>query len=126
MSPLTQLITNSTHIAVISHVHPDGDAVGSAMGLSLGLRELGKEVSTVLIDPVPEVFSFLPHLDCITSTLPTADLYLVVDVSDMFRTGFPELLTLPNVVVIDHHPKGDLYRNAEATVQDYATDHFIW
>ncbi len=52
-------------IAVVSHVRPDGDAVGSLLGLVLSLRALGKEVIALLEDGVPQHLAFLPGTDSV-------------------------------------------------------------
>lgn len=117
MDPILSLINDSQTIAVVSHVFPDGDAVGSLMGLTLGLESLGKTVIPVLRDPVPDVFSFLPTLERIKDTLPECDLCIVVDVSDQSRVDIADLNRQP-LMVIDHHPKGDLHRTAQAIRQD--------
>lgn len=122
---LTKRLINSNEvITVISHVHPDGDAVGSLLGLQLGLEQLGKNVHPVLHDPVPQVFSFLPKaLQPITGTFPNdPGLVIVVDLNDVVRTGFlPEVQRLAKeqkVITIDHHPKGDLSRLSVASIHN--------
>ncbi len=54
---------------VASHVNPEGDAVGSLLGLTLALRSLGKDVTPYLEDPVPGVYRFLPGADTIVHDL---------------------------------------------------------
>ena len=51
-------IERARRIAVLTHVHPDGDALGSATALVLGLRSLGKEVSFFTEKPVEETYRF--------------------------------------------------------------------
>src|SRR5262245_28439499 len=54
-------IRKAGSIVIASHVQPDGDALGSAVGLGLGLRQLGKSVRVALSDEPPEKFRpFLP------------------------------------------------------------------
>ncbi|HHD11256.1 MAG TPA: bifunctional oligoribonuclease/PAP phosphatase NrnA, partial [Deltaproteobacteria bacterium] len=53
-------IKKGRRFLVISHVNPEGDAVGSLLGLALALKEAGKDVVPYLEDPVPEVLRFLP------------------------------------------------------------------
>src|SRR5436190_12114883 len=71
------LIAASTRVLVITHVNPDGDAVGSALGVGLALRVLGKEVVFACADSVPETFDFLPALGEFTNT-PQGDFDLIV------------------------------------------------
>ena len=82
------LISASTRALVITHVNPDGDAIGSALGLGLALRALGKEVVFACADSVPDTFNFLPASGEFTAA-PKGDfdLIAVVDVSDVARMG---------------------------------------
>jgi phosphoesterase RecJ-like protein len=95
----------ATSITVISHVRPDGDAIGSLLGLSLSLARLGKQVTPVLADGLPGRFRFLPGAELVQTTLPQqADLTVAVDCSDLERLGFPpEILPSPIALNIDHH-----------------------
>lgn len=119
------LVSRADRILIISHIRPDGDAVGSTLGLGLILEEMGKEVSLVLEDGVPKVFNHLTGTDrIIREAVGVFDLVIVVDSSDIERIGsvlddFGE----PDVN-IDHHPtntqfaKLNLVRdNAVATVE---------
>lgn len=92
--------------AVVSHVRPDGDAVGSLLAVSESLRALGKEVTPVLVGGVPRAFTFLEGAERVQTRLPEApDLLIVVDCSDFERTGLTqERLPRPVDVNIDHHP----------------------
>ena len=121
MKELVHRIQQSQRIVVISHIHPDGDAVGSTLGLFLALKQLGKDVHGVLRDGVPKIFSFLEGYEGIENTLPLdADLYIVLDASDALRTGFVEQIKAlsreKKLAFIDHHPKGDLMRLASFSV----------
>lgn len=119
------LISRAERVLIISHIRPDGDAVGSLLGLGLMLEELGKEVNLVLEDGVPKVFHHLSGIDKVfREASGVYDLVIVVDSSDIERIGsvlddFGE----PDVN-IDHHPtnthfaKLNLVRdNAVATVE---------
>jgi phosphoesterase RecJ-like protein len=88
---------------VITHINPDGDAVGSALGLGLALREAGKQVVVACADPVPDTFLFLPGAAEI-SLRPEGDFdfVAVVDVSDAARMG--DLAAgRPIDLLFDHH-----------------------
>ncbi|MEJ2599639.1 MAG: bifunctional oligoribonuclease/PAP phosphatase NrnA [Anaerolineales bacterium] len=91
-------------ILVVSHIRPDGDAVGSALGLGLSLQLSGKQVQMVLSDGVPPSFRHLSGADQLRHhPVGEFDLICVVDCSDMQRTGnaldgYPQ----PDLN-IDHH-----------------------
>ncbi len=97
-------------ILVISHIDPDGDAVGSVLGLYHFLRLLGKEVDAVIKDPPPQYLDFLPGLEAIQrEPRPPYGLTLVVDASGFDRTGFEEMEGLGDLIRIDHHITGHHY-----------------
>lgn len=96
-------------IALVCHISPDGDTVGSALALRLGLMELGKTVTLYCQDKIPEILCFLPGAE--EFRMPEemtgeVDLLLCVDVSDEKRMGrCKELKCLArHTALIDHHP----------------------
>jgi phosphoesterase RecJ-like protein len=99
------LIAACTRALVITHVNPDGDALGSMLGFGLALRAVGKEVVFACDDPIPDIFSFLPGSEEITSKPSgTFDLIVAVDVSDAARMGkVSEYISRPPHLVFDHH-----------------------
>ncbi len=58
-----QALRENQRFAVLSHVRPDGDALGSQLGLGLSLRKLGKEVRLWNEEGMLEKYSFLPNID---------------------------------------------------------------
>lgn len=99
------LVSRADRILIISHIRPDGDAVGSLIGLGLILEELGKEVNLVLEDGVPKVFHHLTGFDnVIREVSGVYDLIIVVDSSDIDRIGSVLDEYGEPDVNIDHHP----------------------
>lgn len=98
-------------IFVTSHNNPDGDAIGSLLGLTWALKKLGKEVTPVLLDPIPDNLRFLPGSEEICNPLdlpvPLEGLLVSVDVSGRTRMNVPLEWNLP-MVIIDHHVSGKL------------------
>ena len=97
-------IEQAKRIAVVSHIRPDGDAVGSLMGIALALEAAGKEVQKVLIDGTPETLHFVAKSDRIIA-LPSSpiDLIIVVDASELPRVGKAlDGFGVPDIN-IDHH-----------------------
>lgn len=77
-------------ILLVAHIRPDGDAIGSLLGLGLALIQSGKDVRMVLADGLPQNFRFLPGSDQIhrgTGSLDRFDYIIVVDCSDLQRVG---------------------------------------
>jgi phosphoesterase RecJ-like protein len=92
-----------------THVDPDGDAIGSLLGLGRILRTSGRQVTLACADPVPSDLRFLPGCSTIVDSGPDArehDLAVALDAGDAGRLG--DLFdagtwsTLPSLV-IDHH-----------------------
>jgi len=84
------LIKASHKAVVLAHINPDGDTLGSALGLALGLRQLGKEAEVFCADTLPENLAFLPAYGEIRTQgplPPDVDLVVLVDASDISRFG---------------------------------------
>jgi bifunctional oligoribonuclease and PAP phosphatase NrnA len=106
---------SAQRIAVVAHVRPDGDAVGSVLGLALSLRALGKDVIAMLEDGVPANLAFLPGTDTVIQpgTEPlNIDLAIALDTATHERVGEKTKALLdaaPLLVDIDHHPANPGY-----------------
>jgi phosphoesterase RecJ-like protein len=100
---IREQLQSAERIVIFSHIRPDGDAIGSLLALGLGLHQAGKQVQMILKDGVPPGFHFLKGSDQILRA-PTApaDLFIVVDVSDLSRIGEGFDLGQPDIQV-DHH-----------------------
>lgn len=91
-------------IVIASHVRPDGDAIGSLLGLGLALRDAGKSVQMVLADGVPSSFKYLDGSELIHKEVKgDHDTFITVDCADFKRTGkIFENFGQPDIN-IDHH-----------------------
>lgn len=90
MNELAQWFMDKDDIAVIAHVAPDGDAVGSALAVMLAFKKLGKRACAVLADGVPKNYLFLPGAAgvCGVDKLPFAPkCAFAVDTSEERRMG---------------------------------------
>ncbi len=98
------LIQSARTVQVITHIRPDGDAIGSILGLGLALRQAGKTVQMVSPDGMPANYRHLPGSQDVIrhATLPV-DLTIVVDCSDFERTGTQDDNQTAPDVNIDHH-----------------------
>ncbi len=101
---LVQTLRDSRRVLVATHINPDGDALGSALGLTLALRRMGKEVAVVDRDPVPRIYRFLPGAEEVSPEIPEGDfdVLVLVDCGEIERTGY-ETLPGQRGLVIDHH-----------------------
>ena len=97
------LITKSQRIVLISHINPDGDALGSSLSLYPILKDMGKKVTVVnCTTPLPIRYDFLPNYDKIKTSLPeNFDLLISFDCGSIDRLGIQK----PDkpLINIDHH-----------------------
>jgi phosphoesterase RecJ-like protein len=94
----------ANRILIASHVRPDGDAIGSLLGLGLALRDAGKSVQMVLVDGAPFSFQYLEGSELIVrEPKGDHDTFITVDCADFKRTGKAfENFGRPDIN-IDHH-----------------------
>lgn len=102
-----RLIRTSNRFFLGTHVRPDGDALGSLLGLALALESRGAQVARLAADPVPPTYLFLPSADQVTSQPPSwqPDVGIALDCDGSARLGAlePAFLSLPHLMDIDHH-----------------------
>ncbi|HSM24691.1 MAG TPA: DHH family phosphoesterase, partial [Anaerolineaceae bacterium] len=75
---------------IAAHIRPDGDAIGSLLGLGNALRQAGKTVLMVLSDGIPPNFHYLPGAKLVKKSIPLDeqfDITISLDTSDLDRTG---------------------------------------
>src|ERR671919_632665 len=105
LSQVVELIEAKRRFAITSHVRPDGDSLGSSLGLYWLLRALDKDVEVIMRDAVPHAYQKLPGANDVRVT-PAADAaynaVFVIECSDITRPGLANL-DKQNVVNIDHH-----------------------
>lgn len=114
LAGIVEAIRRFDRFAVFSHEEPDGDAIGSQIALTTTLRELGKEVVSLRIDPSPPALEFLNRDRAIRQYDPLRDndlireaqVTIIVDCCDYFRLG--DLAGIaektPSLKInIDHH-----------------------
>lgn len=103
-----QVFREHQRFAILSHVRPDGDALGSQLALALSLQQLGKDVRTWNEDGMLEKYSFLPRAELLTKPPPKAqdvDVALALDTAIQNRLG-TSLLAIRSAKIwinIDHH-----------------------
>lgn len=104
---VAELRKRSTFV-MVSHVKPDGDTLGAALGLGIALKAFGKRVYFFQQDPVPRNLRFLPDTELVSRELPAdlaADaLFVFGDMSSVSRAGeFLPPVERRNILNIDHH-----------------------
>nr|MBC7245088.1 bifunctional oligoribonuclease/PAP phosphatase NrnA [Chloroflexota bacterium] len=107
MNSAKRYLQAAQSVYIACHIIPDGDAIGSLLGLGLGLRHLGKSCIMACADPVPAKFDFLPSWREITAQPPTNEEVIVtIDSSDIERLGSlydERVFGSRPVINIDHH-----------------------
>ncbi|MBR1411905.1 MAG: DHH family phosphoesterase [Prevotella sp.] len=116
-SLLLSLIEGADSIVLCVHQNPDGDAMGSMLGMGEALRTLGKDPLMVVPDQFPDYLHWLPNSekivrydkrkDYVDTVLKIADLVFCLDFNTPSRTDemAAALCASPaKKVLIDHHP----------------------
>lgn len=111
-----ELINEAKTIYIVSHINPDGDAIGSSFAMYFALKNMGKDVN-VLMPKYGTRFEFLEYMRLAKEevNLSEYDLLICMDASDLERINIPneDYLKAKKVLVIDHHVK----RPMDADVQ---------
>ncbi|MBL4662404.1 MAG: bifunctional oligoribonuclease/PAP phosphatase NrnA [Flavobacteriaceae bacterium] len=128
-SIITKLLQSPKRIVVIGHRNPDGDAIGSCLGLSFFLKQRGHDVQVVMPNDFPEFLKWLPGCSSILTydrdaskvkeSITKTELIFTLDFNALNRTGdLAEVLekATAEFVMIDHHQQPDSY--AVATYSD--------
>lgn len=105
LSQVVELIDNKNFFGITTHARPDGDGIGSSLGLYWLLRSLGKEAEIIFRDEIPVSYRELPgseNIRTIGKTDKQYDAVFVIECSDVSRPGI-EGLEDQFIVNIDHH-----------------------
>ena len=109
---IVQAVEAADHILAATHRNPDGDALGSLLGLTHVLTDQGKKTIPFCPDPIPPTLRFLPGMSLIRTDVRNAkfDISIVLDTPEvkLLPDGFPENADRGRLIVIDHHLRADL------------------
>ncbi len=107
---LTAFVRAQQRFLIVSHANPDGDAIGSGLGLARLLRHAGKEAAVWNLHPTPTTYRALPDSAAMhAGTEPPAgfpdafDCVVVLECPTLDRTGLDAALAPLLLVNIDHH-----------------------
>jgi phosphoesterase RecJ-like protein len=109
-----RVLREQQRFAILSHVRPDGDALGSQLALALSLKELGKTVRVWNEDGMLEKYSFVPGANLLSkppSAPEDVDVALALDTAIQNRLGntLPAIRAAKIWINIDHHPSNPGY-----------------
>lgn len=102
---IRRMLHDARRVLIVSHIRPDGDAVGALLGLGLALAAAGKETRMALADGVPASLRHLAGSQAVQRSAGDTSQYdtvIVVDCSDLLRTGGILGERVPDLN-IDHH-----------------------
>lgn len=114
-SQIIKLLESENNFLLTSHTDPDGDSVGSLIGLANFLRSLGKNIVIYNEGHLPERYRFLDPGGLIQfQPVPpkfTPRVAVILECPDIERIGFVRHLISDNMTIvnIDHHPKNSRY-----------------
>jgi phosphoesterase RecJ-like protein len=107
MNSIIQQFNNSNKIIVVTHTHPDGDAIGSLIAMGMSLEALNKKISLYCESLIPAVYRFLPEVHRVVNKIGNLDydMAVILDCGDLGRVGQAASLVkqIPVIVNIDHH-----------------------
>jgi len=121
---VVEALRSGERFLVVTHENPDGDALGSMLAATLGLRALGKDVVMQLPGegPIPSEYRFLPLEEVVRSSPPDAGerVLLALDCANERRLGRDEaLLARAKLAVnVDHHHDNSRFGAANLVVAD--------
>lgn len=111
LSETAAILASAQRIVITAHQNPDGDAIGSSLGLMHILRSLGKEALVLLDDDIPAIFSVLPGYDIIgrpeVERPVEADLLVVLDTATDRTGDVLKAVHAEHLLNIDHHQTND-------------------
>ena len=109
-----EVLEKAQDILVITHISPDGDALGSLTAMGQALRQLNKTVTLVCDDGINHRFMYLTMSECVQRKpiwRQQYDLLIAVDCGDEHRMGkaYTQLHHKPPILNIDHHISNPLF-----------------
>ena len=121
---LANILEGKTRAAISGHVRPDGDCIGSCLGLYLYLKEQYPHIRTdVYLEEIPGAYRMIKGTDEVKSQIPEGEVYDVffcLDCGDKERLGFsaPLFEAAKETVCIDHHVSNEAFADQNHIVPD--------
>jgi len=111
VNQICDVIRSHDRFLIVGHGHPDGDCLGSCLGLYDILLKMGKQPRFFTPGPLQDFFSFLPHISHTITQHPAldpAEIIIYVDCGDMERVD--EVFKPEGFIInIDHHLSNAMY-----------------
>lgn len=108
MKSLASALCEKSDVTILTHISPDGDALGSSFALCAALRQCGKSARVVLPEPLPGRFAFTNWAPVLFEENMSVQTVVVLDCGDSKRLGTAEALLsrAESVFLLDHHQIG--------------------
>jgi phosphoesterase RecJ-like protein len=110
IAALLELIRECNSFVISSHLRPDGDAIGSSLGMMHLLEAMGKRATVCFVDPIPVNFRFLGGRDRISCSFAEADAAIFLECDSIERSSIDRQqfdAAVPALTInIDHHRSG--------------------
>ena len=120
MNEIVKKIEASSHIALLTHVNPDADTLGSALGMYHILNSMGKRATIVNTTQLPYNLDFLPGIKKVKKALPkNCDLMMSFDCGSFDRLGIETKETF--LINFDHHKSNTNYGDINIIDPDAAS-----
>lgn len=118
-----QAVQEARSILIVTHVKPDGDAIGSVTGLAAALRAMDKKVDAAVDGSVPDFLKYLPDTKKVKQRLKSGkwDLMISVDASDEARSGLVGQYGRKHskkVLNLDHHSTNTMFGDIHLIVPE--------
>jgi len=112
LGKIADAVRSAKTLLLVSHVRPDGDALGSSVAFYHALKSLGKEVVVFNQDKIPDMYRFLPGSEAVVHTLGPVERFdtaLLLDCSELSRVGdeADRIASIGTLIAIDHHLSND-------------------
>lgn len=123
LAAVRELIECPERFVIAVHTRPDVDTLGSALALARGLRSLGRDVTVLSDDPIPDSAAWLPDIESVQKTVEgkTFEVGIFCDFDTADRAGEPGKIAAAayKLLIIDHHrPPDGPETNAVLCVRD--------
>lgn len=121
---LNKILEQAEKIAIGGHIRPDGDCVGSCMGMYLYLKEnFPEKQADVYLEDIPESFKFLKDVSILRHEIDETevyDLFICLDCGDLDRLGFsaPLFEKAKHTFCVDHHISNQEFAEENYVVAD--------
>lgn len=117
-------LEKASSINIISHKSPDGDNIGSTLGLYFSLKEryLDKTINIIKPDDIPSKYLFIEEKKHYVESAEPSDVLIVIDCADQKRLLKEDVLkSAKEVINIDHHKSNKYFGDINYVLEEYSS-----